>query len=84
MNGDGELKCASRFPGHPDGENPQIFYPGEGRVGQAAKGKTIVVFRKEAVSGLVTPVPTVDLANLIAVPLMLQQTTKGVLELEKT
>ena len=84
VNGDGGLKCASRFPGHPDGENQQILYPGEGRVGQAAIGKTIVVFRKEAVSGLVTPVPSVDLANLIAVPLMLRQTAKGVLELEKT
>ncbi|MBC2711025.1 MAG: response regulator [Desulfosarcina sp.] len=83
VNVDGGLECAGRFPGHPNDQIQPIFYPGDGRVGQATLGKTITAFQKDTVSGLVTPVPTTDLANLIAVPIVLRQTVKGVLELEK-
>ncbi len=84
VNSDGGLKCASQFPSHPDGEHQKVFYPGEGRVGQAVLGNTIAVYQKEAVSGLVTPAPTADLANQIVMPLMLRQTVKGAIELEKS
>ncbi|MCB2148239.1 MAG: response regulator [Deltaproteobacteria bacterium] len=84
MDADGRLKCAGRFPGHPDSECQQVFSPGDGQVGQAAIEKTTAFFQKEASSGSMTPSPTPDRASLIVVPLMLRQTVKGVLELEKT
>ena len=84
MAADGRLKCASRFPGHPDSECQQVLYPGDGQVGQAALEKTTAFFQKEVLSGVVTSLPTAERANLIVVPLMLRQTVKGVLELEKT
>ncbi len=84
VRNDGKLECTSRFPGHPNGEIPQVFDPGDGRVAQAALEKVSTVFRKDAINGLVTPVPTADLANLITVPLVLLQTVKGVLQLEKS
>jgi signal transduction histidine kinase/DNA-binding response OmpR family regulator len=84
MDADGRLKFANRFPGHPDSECQQVFYPGDGQVGQAALEKTTAFFQKNTLSGLVTSLPAADRANLIVVPLMLRRTVKGVLELEKT
>ena len=83
MEADGKLKCASRFPGHPDSECQQVFSPGDRQVGQAVLQKTTAFFQKDTHSGLVTSLPTSDRANLIVVPLMLRQAVKGVLELEK-
>lgn len=83
VTGDGAMECISRFPGHPDQETQRIFDPLEGRVGQAALKKATAFFLKDANSGSATPVSTADRANLIAVPLVLQQRVIGVLELEK-
>jgi signal transduction histidine kinase/CheY-like chemotaxis protein/HAMP domain-containing protein len=84
LNGEGGLQCIGRLPGQPDARRRQIVHPGGGRVDQAALEKTILAFRKEPQSGLTAPVPATDTAHLIAVPLVMQQTVKGVLELEKT
>ncbi|WP_372681802.1 response regulator [Desulfosarcina sp.] len=84
MDDQGELKCISRFPGHPDGEGQPIFDAKDGWIGQADQLKTITIFHKEPINGLVSPVSEPDLANLIAAPLMWRQTVKGVLVLMKT
>ena len=84
VDDDGELKCIGRFPGHPNGEGQPVFFTGDGRMDQEVQVKTISIFHQEAVSGLIKPVTAPDLANLIAAPLMLHQTVKGVLELQKT
>lgn len=84
MDDHGELKCISRFPGHPEGEGESVFDPTDGRIGQANQLETITFFHKETTSGLVSPVSAPDLANLIAAPLMWRQTAKGVLALLKT
>ncbi|MBR9985718.1 MAG: response regulator [Desulfosarcina sp.] len=84
MDDDGELKCISRFPGHPNGERRPVFDPKAGRIDPAAQVETLAMFHREASSGLVAPVSTPDLANLIAAPLIWRQTAIGVLELSKT
>ena len=84
MDDDGELKCISRFPGHPNGERKPIFDLKDVRMDQADQTDNIAFFHKATGSDLVTPVPTPDLANLIAAPLMWRKTAKGILELEKT
>ena len=72
-----------RFPGHPNHEARQALSGGEARAARAVREKTSHWFRKEASSGPPKPVLTVQQANLTAMPLMLDQTVNGVLELEK-
>ena len=80
----GRLQCACHFPGQPICKPDMIFFPGEGRVGQAALEKTMLTFRRDAADDLIIAVPAVDVGNLVAIPLMLQETVIGGLEIEKT
>jgi signal transduction histidine kinase len=84
VNADGGLDCAGRLPGHPDAEGAQRVYPQDGRAKQTASEKTILTFRKDPVNGVLKAIPRTDPANLLTVPLVLRQTVKGVLALEKT
>ncbi|MEE4112434.1 MAG: response regulator [Desulfobacteraceae bacterium] len=84
MDGDGELKCISRFPGHLNGEPQPVLDPKASRIGQAAQSGSMSICQREAISGSVSPVSEPDLANLIVAPLMWRQTANGILELSKT
>ena len=44
----------------------------------------MLTFRRDAADDLIIAVPTVDVGNLVAIPLMLQETVIGGLEIEKT
>ncbi|BBO69333.1 hypothetical protein DSCA_32630 [Desulfosarcina alkanivorans] len=84
INDKGTLACICRLPGHAEDETHQTFYPQDGGRDQTASEGTIVTLRKDPETGQATPAPATDTARLIAVPLVLQGTVKGVLELEKT
>ena len=83
-NGNGQFQCACHFPGQPVCAPEMALTPGEGRIGDAAHEMTLLAYRKDEAEGLVIPVPTVDVGNLAAVPLMLQETVIGALEAQKT
>ncbi|BBO90374.1 ATP-binding protein [Desulfosarcina ovata] len=80
---DGGLDCTCRFPEGSGIDDEQRVYPGEGRIGQVALEMTILMFRRNESQGTIAPVTAIDQANLVAVPLMLRQSIKGALELEK-
>jgi signal transduction histidine kinase/CheY-like chemotaxis protein len=80
----GKLTCVSRFPGHPENRHQPLFSLEDDRLARAATEKTLIAFRKDAPGRQVKPVPTVDAADLIAVPLVFRHRVNGVLELEKT
>ncbi len=80
----GHLRCACHFPGQPACESKTLSSPGEGRVGKAALEAVMQPYRKDAAEGLAIPVPTVDLGNVVVIPLLSQETVVGGLELERT
>jgi len=80
---DGRFACACHFPGRPTGECDLVISPGEGRIGRAIHEKTMLAFRKDAVEASIIPVPTADLGNIVAVPLVLEESVIGVVEAQK-
>lgn len=80
----GRFACACHYPGRPTSDCNLVLSPGEGRIGRAAKEKNILAFRKDVADQSIIPVPTTDLGNIVAVPLILEETAIGGLEAEKT
>ena len=79
----GSLACACHYPGRPTRDCNLVLSPEEGCIGRAAAEKNTLAFRKDAMDDSIIPVPTTDLGNIVAVPLILEETVIGGLEAEK-
>ena len=81
---DTRLRWCARFPGLPDHEEDPARHPGKKRAAGALREKTSLWFQKNAADKTAEPVPAVERANLITLPMLLRQNGLGALDLEKT
>ncbi|HSO21022.1 MAG TPA: response regulator [Desulfosarcina sp.] len=84
VDGDGKLACIGRFPGHPGDEPPPAGEPQDEPAARAIREKAIVFARRDAAGEPMTIVPRAGQANMMVVPLIVQERVEGLLKLERT